>query len=29
MVSYRGTSLLRITPLLGPYRRTIPRLLRG
>jgi len=24
---YRGTSLIRKTPLLGPYRRTIPRVL--
>ena len=24
---YRGTSLIRNTPLLGPYRRTIPRVL--
>ena len=26
---YRGTSLIRIPPLLGPYRRTIPRVLWG
>ena len=24
---YRGTSLIRITPLIGPYSRTIPRVL--
>ena len=26
-VSYRGTSLVNNTPLLGPYSRTIPRVL--
>ena len=26
-VPYRGTSLIRNAPLLGPYRRTIPRVL--
>ena len=26
---YRGTSLIRNTPFLGPYSRTIPRVLRG
>ena len=26
-VEYRGTSLIRNTPLLGPYSRTIPRVL--
>jgi len=25
--TYRGTSLIRNTPLLGPYSRTIPRVL--
>ena len=25
---YRGTSLIRNTPLLGPYSRTIPRVIR-
>ena len=25
---YRGTSLIRNTPLLGPYSRTVPRVLR-
>jgi len=25
--AYRGTSLIRNTPLLGPYSRTIPRVL--
>ena len=27
-LSYRGTSLIRNTPLLGPYSKTIPRVLR-
>ena len=26
---YRGTSLIRNTPLLGPYRRPMPRVLGG
>ena len=27
-IAYRGTSLIRNTPFLGPYRRTIPGVLR-
>ena len=29
VLGYRGTSLMRNTPLLGPYRRPMPRVLGG